>query len=207
MSTDLFQILALALLGAIAILLALAFSVLVRVRQVLEGRPAQGGTPSEQPAEAAPSSTVSVLPGADREASEREASERAAAYGSSAPETQISEPAADPEEQPFERDGRWWFRRDDELLVYDEQTGQWMPAPTSRAGVTLGSDDGDAAGGTGATATTAGVEEPSGRSGEWASQETSGGFWKCPSCGAVNGSTATSCRMCFTPRPESARSP
>ncbi|HYP22470.1 MAG TPA: hypothetical protein VEV43_02755, partial [Actinomycetota bacterium] len=24
----------------------------------------------------------------------------------------------DPQEQPFERDGRWWFRRGDELLVY-----------------------------------------------------------------------------------------
>jgi hypothetical protein len=27
------------------------------------------------------------------------------------------------------------------------------------------------------------------------------GFWKCPTCGAVNGSTATSCRMCFAARP------
>ena len=28
-----------------------------------------------------------------------------------------------------------------------------------------------------------------------------GGFWKCPSCGAVNGSTASTCRMCFAARP------
>jgi ribosomal protein L40E len=28
----------------------------------------------------------------------------------------------------------------------------------------------------------------------------SGSGWKCPNCGAVNGSTATSCRMCFTAR-------
>ncbi|MGH2735702.1 MAG: hypothetical protein ACRDKZ_08980, partial [Actinomycetota bacterium] len=42
--------------------------------------------------------------------------------------------AEEPQEQPFERDGRWLFRRGDELLMYDEQTGQWGPAP---AGATL----------------------------------------------------------------------
>jgi hypothetical protein len=33
-----------------------------------------------------------------------------------------------------------------------------------------------------------------------AQREQTGSFWKCASCGAINGSTATSCRMCFTPR-------
>ena len=38
-----------------------------------------------------------------------------------------------PEEQPFERDGRWLFKRGDELLVYDEQSGQWESAPANIA--------------------------------------------------------------------------
>jgi hypothetical protein len=38
---------------------------------------------------------------------------------------QVPEPA-DP--QPYQRDGRWWFERDGELLVYDEVKGEWTPA-------------------------------------------------------------------------------
>ena len=38
----------------------------------------------------------------------------------------------EPQEQPFERDGRWWFRRGDELLVYEERTGQWVGAPAAQ---------------------------------------------------------------------------
>jgi hypothetical protein len=95
----------------------------------------------------------------------------------------------EPEGQPFERDGRWWFRRGDELLVYDEMSGQWQPAPQHAA------------------PTTDTQEVPAGEAdhslGAQAPIEAAqpGAFWKCPSCGAVNGSTATSCRMCFTPRP------
>jgi hypothetical protein len=94
-------------------------------------------------------------------------------------------PAAEPipEEQPFERDGRWWFKRGDELLVYDEQTGQWTPAPAD-APVTQAVRHGSSAPG---ASPSAGGE--------------GGGFWKCPSCGAVNGATSATCRMCFTPRP------
>ncbi|HVM34638.1 MAG TPA: Ran-binding zinc finger domain-containing protein [Actinomycetota bacterium] len=114
-----------------------------------------------------------------------EPAEGAAAYGAAqstaAPAAaQTAEPAAasqpEPQEQPFERDGRWWFRRGAELLVYDESTGQWVAAPEEASGAS--------AGGAGATASAA-----------------EGGFWKCPACGAVNGSTATTCRMCFTARP------
>jgi hypothetical protein len=90
---------------------------------------------------------------------------------------------AEPQEQPFERDGRWWFRRGDELLVYDEMSGQWEPAPES----------GIPASGT--------EELPAADSEAAAGEAQSGSFWKCPSCGAVNGSTATSCRMCFAARP------
>ncbi|MDQ3662342.1 MAG: hypothetical protein M3454_15060 [Actinomycetota bacterium] len=90
-------------------------------------------------------------------------------------------PAADlsgmPEEQPFERGGRWWFKRGQELLVYEEQTAQWVPAP--------------------ATEIPAAEPEP----GPVGGPATQSGFWRCPSCGAINGSTASTCRMCFAARP------
>ena len=115
------------------------------------------------------------------------------------------EPAAveavveEPQEQPFERDGRWWFRRGDELLVYDEATGQWVASPQDAAPAAAPQP-------AGAMATT--ISGISGASQVSQQRETqtvaepeAGGFWKCPSCGAVNGSTATSCRMCFAARP------
>ena len=106
--------------------------------------------------------------------------------------------AEDPQEQPFERDGRWWFRRGDELLVYEEQTGQWVAAGEPSTSGSLASSS-SAGGG----AQTAGEEAGGGASGgQVTSQlEPASSFWKCPSCGAVNGSPATSCRMCFTARP------
>ena len=89
----------------------------------------------------------------------------------------------EPEEQPFERDGRWWFKRGGELLVYEESTGQWVASPAG-AGVTAAS----ASTPVGTTSTTE------------VARADAGEGWKCTSCGAVNGSTATSCRMCFAPR-------
>lgn len=104
--------------------------------------------------------------------------EPVSAHGEPGARAETLEPAAaapahqtrvdEPQEQPFERDGRWWFRRGAELLLYDESTGQWVPAPTTEPGP--------------------------------ADQEAQG-YWKCPSCGAVNGATATTCRMCFSARP------
>jgi hypothetical protein len=89
-----------------------------------------------------------------------------------------------PEEQPIERDGRWWFKRGGELLLYDETTAQWVPAPMPEA---------------------PGGSEPAGDSNGaefgGAAASTQSSFWKCPSCGAVNGSTASTCRMCFAARP------
>ena len=118
-------------------------------------------------------------------------------------ETEPSEaPSADePQDQPFERDGRWFFRRGDELLTYEETTGQWVPAdqpaagppsPTSTPPATTEDED---------TKQFETTPASSGQPGEATSTSTGGGFWKCPSCGAVNGSTATTCRMCFTARP------
>ncbi len=98
-------------------------------------------------------------------------------YAAPAPQAAAPPAAQEPQDQPFERDGRWWFRRGNELLIYDEQSAQWVPAPAEPAGA-MGAapvPGGEAVG--------------------------DSGFWKCPSCGAVNGSTATSCRMCFTARP------
>lgn len=113
----------------------------------------------------------------------------------------------EPQEQPFERDGRWWFRRGDELLVYEERTGQWVGAPAAQGAVQ------QTAGTEAATQTQTAVEpvaeethedpvhEQTQTEGAHQFPEEPGPFWKCPTCGAVNGSMATSCRMCFTQRP------
>jgi hypothetical protein len=108
-----------------------------------------------------------------------------------------------PEEEPFERAGRWWFKRGSELLVYNEQTGDWMPSPTplpidSAASVEEVAPDATV------EQTIAEIsvsEEEAGP--ELTRPTTQQGFWKCPSCGAVNGSTAATCRMCFAARPVS----
>jgi ribosomal protein L40E len=92
--------------------------------------------------------------------------------------------ADDPQEEPFQRDGRWWFKRGDELLLYDEATGEWQP---------VGGSPGAGGAGAGAVATqTASVP---------AVADQVATFWKCATCGAVNGSTAATCRMCFAARP------
>ena len=119
-----------------------------------------------------------------------------------------------PEEEPFERAGRWWFKRGSELLVYNEQSGEWVPSPTPLPGLeepepsrygpdssvtqtitdlTALSPEGDA--------DSAGAEEER----EPSLIESTGqqGFWRCPACGAVNGSTSATCRMCFAARPAS----
>jgi ribosomal protein L40E len=105
----------------------------------------------------------------------------------------------EPQEQPFERDGRWWFRRGDELLVYDEATGQWIASPQEAAPAAAPQPAGAMAttiSGVSGASQVAQQREP-----QAAAEPEAAGFWKCPSCGAVNGSTATSCRMCFAARP------
>ena len=115
-----------------------------------------------------------------------------------------SEPADEPQEQPYERDGRWWYRRGEELLVYDEQTGQWLQVegPSSRA-----SGYADAAAQEQAginpetrTGTIAGAGSSEELQAESAVGQSSSSFWKCSVCGAINGATASSCRMCFATR-------
>ena len=149
-----------------------------------EPEPAYSGS-SAQPGEQSGQASAATQPGA---VSSTVAGQPAA---SSSADTGASEAAVapqEPREQPFERDGRWWFRRGSELLVYDESTGQWLPAPSGHGGASSGTQPmpttiSDVSGAT--------TGQPSGEQ----------GFWKCPTCGAVNGSTATTCRMCFTARP------
>ncbi len=130
-------------------------------------------------------------------------------------------PAQDgPQEQPFERDGRWWFKRGNELLVYDEVTSQWVAAETAAASPTGGFDLSGSSQGAGASDSsaarekTSGVPEPSlaaqpapNATTETAAEQSgreeqtvAGQGWKCSSCGAVNASSSSTCRMCFAAR-------
>jgi hypothetical protein len=215
MDTQLFQSLALVLLVVIAILLGTVAALLARVRRAVErvkwsaeaapqaaAVPATESQPEPLAAAAAPateSATVRTLEpapsGSTSDGHEREATEQPASVF----EAEEAAASDEPQEQPFEREGRWWFRRGDELLVYDEQTGQWLPAPAPTVAASLAqSSEGATRSGAVATETRTmqGLSVDS-----QTSSEHSGGFWKCPSCGAVNGSTATSCRMCFSARP------
>jgi hypothetical protein len=123
----------------------------------------------------------------------------------------------EPEEKPFRRDGRWWFRRDDELLVYDDASGEWLPSdaghressfaiardPAPAAAVEPGSDLSRETVSV-ATKERKAVSDEAGQvfaEGEATEQLAASNFWKCATCGAVNGSTASSCRMCFASRP------
>jgi hypothetical protein len=123
----------------------------------------------------------------------------------------------EPEEKPFRRDGRWWFRRDDELLVYDDASGEWVPSDTGPressfviardpAPVAAVEPSSDLSRETTSVATKERdpISEDAGQvfpEGEATEQLAASSFWKCATCGAVNGSTAASCRMCFAARP------
>lgn len=207
---DLFELLTLVLLGLAVIVLLVVAVTLDRLRKTLESAPAaretaqpaaSGSRQEAQPAERAEPYPATQAPAAEAEpqpaaqAEPQPATQAPAAQAAAEPEptpsaaapgaVQTAQPSAaaepEPQEQPFERDGRWWYRRGDELLVYEEQAGQWIPAPSATSGAGVPA--------TGAQATA--TAEP----------EDTGAFWKCPTCGAVNGSTAESCRMCFTARP------
>ena len=272
MSTDLFQTLTLGLLVVVILSLFVAVSMLGKIRAQLERRPAEDAaeTTSEEPTPARAS--TGALTGDDEDlaaagdATGEEQAEPATGQGDGSAGLGDGGSGEDDSERPFERGGRWYFRRAGELLVYEEGTGEWVPAAdreaagersdvqhhvetvaasnepaveteetesevapvteadagapvaaepsTSFAGQPLANaeeavstlGDGPEDGGAGVVATS--FEEPGGGSvdlEEAAALEepapASDSFWKCPSCGAVNGSTATSCRMCFAARP------
>lgn len=191
--TDLFQVLALALLFLTLLTLLAALSILSGIKRSLStgGRgttsePAPEADPGYSPPAAAAYEPAYTAPAAATTpevstgfVSVAEAVPAAASGAAATPSTSAGLRGDEPEEQPFERDGRWWFKRGGELLVYDEGTGQWVAAPGGAAG----------AGDTQSFATTT-----------TATSTDVGEGWKCSSCGAINGSTATSCRMCFAPR-------
>jgi hypothetical protein len=185
--TELFQVLALALLFLTLITLLAALSVLSGIKKELTSG---SRSPAVAPAPAAVASSYdySPTPAAYEPAYTAPAATTAEASTGFVSVADAVTPLAaagaglrgdEPEEQPFERDGRWWFKRGGELLVYDEGTGQWVAAPGGAS----------SAAGAGATQT---LTAPT--------ATDTGEGWKCSSCGAVNGSTATSCRMCFAPR-------
>lgn len=209
-STDLFQTIALALMFIILIALLAVLATLSGLKKSLgtgtriadtgaadygdtTSYPSYGGAtgetgygygaqPAAQPAAAAaprPEVSTSYAPVAEatQPAAQTAVPATAAAPASTAAPLLTGN---EPEEQPFERDGRWWFKRGGDLLVYDEGTGQWVAAGVSGA-----------ASAPPAATTQTGYSAPAGEVGEG---------WRCSSCGAINGSTATVCRMCFTPR-------
>ena len=205
--TDLFQVLTLALLFLALLSLLAALSVLSGIKKRLEEGDigAVGSTGSSTSAYDLPPSTTSYEPVGSYDAtttpayatgSTTQTQEVSTGFVSMAEATPAVQPAAtpatttlrgdEPEEQPFERDGRWWFKRGGELLVYDEGTGQWVASGAGAAAA--------------ATPSTAGGGQTTSLQTPLATHSEAGEGWKCSSCGAVNGSTATTCRMCFAPR-------
>ena len=238
MGEDLYRLISTGLLGVIVLLLLLAVSRLGRLQRSLGA----GQEPNvAEPTGPAPERTEGD-PGADDPVV---ASETPTAEEGTGGTSDVSEPTAPDEEGPFERDGRWWFRRDGDLLVYDEQLEEWVdpnaapvaepePAPTQEAEPVVtaaspdviephpldearewdGLDTREGATETAPAAGTTPIEEvspapipepvsapaPITETTEGAQGEA-GTHWKCPACGVINGSTATSCRMCFAARP------
>ncbi len=208
MDTDLFQVLALALLFLSLLSILAALSVLSGIKKRLDDTPSLGssgatassGYDYQAPATSYESAEASYEPTPSYQTAQAapQAQEVSTGFVSLADAIPAAEPTAttsltgglrgdEPEEQPFERDGRWWFKRGSELLVYDEGTGQWVAAPAAGA-------SSPAAVGGSAYTESAEVQTTV------TSRVDTGEGWKCSSCGAVNGSTATTCRMCFAPR-------
>jgi hypothetical protein len=263
-STDLFQALTLGLLVIVILALLVAVSMLGRVRAMLERSGAAESAPVSEPAPAETAAPADQEPPPDAGDAEVEDTtsaddEPTAGITESTAAANLDDEGGD-SDRPFERGGRWYFRRGGELLVYEEGTGEWVPASSSSpddevrrqadavaasteppvAEETASDGAGDvrpgAADAAAAEASTsfagqplataeeeavalevtdettaddssvASLEEPGAEislddAPEEIAPRSSESFWRCASCGAVNGSTATTCRMCFAPRP------
>ena len=238
MGEDLYRLISAGLLGAIVLLLLLGVSQLARLQRSLGASQRPDVTELEEPtterAEADPAADEPPVVASETPAPEEDTDGPA----------DVSEPTSPDEEGPFERDGRWWFRRDGDLLVYDEQLEEWVDpnstpaaqpeqvaAPDPEPAVTAPVPAVEAApevephpldearewttrAETPPVAETTSLEEvspapipepvsapaPITETTEGAQGEV-GTHWKCPACGVINGSTASSCRMCFAARP------
>lgn len=216
--TDTFQVIALGLAGLALLVSLVLLSMVSKLRKdvaelgrggVGSGEPrSDAATPAQHEAEPAvaaeaPAQTsttetfgTTASDPAPQTASAQTAAAAPTAESTAGTSTAGAATAADiPEEQPFERDGRWWYKRGDEFLVYDETSGQWEPAPAGSLSTMSATKP------AAETAYTPMSEASPGTAQTPASGGEDAGMWKCPSCGAVNGGTAASCRMCFTARP------
>ena len=203
MDENLYTLVSTGLLALIALLLLLLIARVARVERALKDR------------ETAPTEGPAV--------------DGAIAAATAAPIETSPQPPGEPEgaDEPFEQDGRWWYRRGTELLVYDEQAEAWVEpaaaaapepepelhpldeargwdrepavvAPTPEPDVPYEPEV--------VTPTEEPVSPPESITEASEVTETTpeagaGSHWKCPACGVINGSTATSCRMCFAARP------
>ena len=236
MGEDLFRLISTGLLAVIVLLLLLAVSQLGRLRRSLgAGQEASVRESTETAPERTEASPVGDEPIV---ASETQAAEEDTGTAD------VTETTVPDEEGPFERDGRWWFRRDGDLLVYDEQLEEWVDpdaAPAAQAEQIAATDPEPAdAAPVPAVETAPEIQQhPLDEAREWTAraetapgtettsieevspapipepvsapapitqptegaQGEAGTHWKCPACGVINGSTATSCRMCFAARP------
>lgn len=267
MDEELYRLVSTGLLGLIVLLLVLAIARLGNLQRSRGPAPLRSEpAPSSGPGSSDPLASAGVPSEVDA------GREDGSPPGTETPINEPTEPHAeevtetptdDPEEGPFERDGRWWYRRDGELLVYDERVEQWVdpeaantesgqarapepsrPAPyESPEPAALGLHDSpevgqpeehpldEAKGWDASPSTHAPIPEPVSppqpitesmmtsppdeqtaadvQPAEEQAPATEqgpagaelGSHWKCPACGVINGSTATSCRMCFAARP------
>lgn len=133
MGEDLFRLISTGLLAVMVLLLLLAVSQLGRLRRSLDDRthapagadPTEGGsTHDDRAADGSLEEPHRDDAGdAGVTASGTESSTDVAAETTPSETVQQVDPN---EEGPYEQDGRWWFRRDGELLVYDEQLERWV---------------------------------------------------------------------------------
>ena len=221
MGEEVFRLVATGLLAVIAVQLIFTVALLGRLNRKLEApRSAQAETATQADEPDEPESQETPAP-AEVE-----------------PPVETSPPGTDTAEGPYEKDGRWWYRQDDELLVYDDRTEQWVvpelhpleeargwdtasvepAAPVSSPPVETAPVEPAPAPVEPTPAPVAATPEPVSAApipepvdppapiatGEAAEDDDSpqmAAHWKCPACGVINGSAATSCRMCFAARP------
>ena len=219
MDENLFAFIWTGLLAVIVLLLVAVIGRLGRMERALKAAaPVEESSPAPEESSVTPeeSSAASEEPDAapDLEAEaahETWTEDEPTLAASAADAVDTEEPPTPPGAQaPYEEDGRWWFRRGGELLVYDELTEQWVDpnAPTAvpaepEPHVLDEAREWDRAA---AEATQAPIPEPVSAPAPIAETlesgpEGSASHWKCPACGVINGSTATACRMCFAARP------